>query len=425
MGKGIKDKRDVYYRKAKEEGWRARSAFKLLQIDSKFNIFENVSKVVDLCAAPGSWSQVLSRKLYLKEKVELEGLADNGDVLDLLMLMNTKQPPRQEKISNENVQIVAVDLQPMAPLPGVVQIQGDITKFSVAEKIMRHFEGTKADLVICDGAPDVTGLHCMDIYIQSQLLLGALHITCNVLKPTGNFVAKIFHNKDNDLLTNQLLMLFKNVEIVKPSSSRNSSIEAFVVCLNYCPPEGFDPTQITPFLDVRNKNFDSLTGINKVIIPFLVCGDVSTFDSDCSLQDSEEDNHKSSHSKAATSSILNYNDKGSEELQNDIEECANRIKNFKSFEHSDQNKLEDTNVSEEYLSYFKTSESKHVESQFSIKPLHSDFKDFNNKVSSFRRNISNRRFNSFYSNHFQGNETDEMASTVDSLVVKIDDCEIK
>lgn len=64
----------------------------------------------------------------------------------------------------------------MSPLPGVIQIQGDITKYSTAQEIISHFEGEKSDLVICDGAPDVTGLHCMDIYIQAQLLLGKLYI---------------------------------------------------------------------------------------------------------------------------------------------------------------------------------------------------------------------------------------------------------
>ena len=99
MGRSSKDKRDVYYRTAKEEGWRARSAFKLLQLNEDFDLFSGVSRAVDLCAAPGSWSQVLSRKL-VKEKDEQRQL----------------------------VKIVAVDLQAMAPLPGVIQIQGDITK---------------------------------------------------------------------------------------------------------------------------------------------------------------------------------------------------------------------------------------------------------------------------------------------------------
>lgn len=98
MGRSSKDKRDVYYRLAKEGGWRARSAFKLLQIDEDFNLFDNVKRVVDLCAAPGSWSQVLSRKLI------------------------------EQATNKDGVKIVAVDLQAMAPLPGVIQIQGDITK---------------------------------------------------------------------------------------------------------------------------------------------------------------------------------------------------------------------------------------------------------------------------------------------------------
>lgn len=102
MGRSSKDKRDVYYRLAKEGGWRARSAFKLLQINEEFDLFTGVKRVVDLCAAPGSWSQVLSRKL-MEERKEL-----SEDVSD--------------------VKIVAVDLQAMAPLPGVIQLQGDITK---------------------------------------------------------------------------------------------------------------------------------------------------------------------------------------------------------------------------------------------------------------------------------------------------------
>lgn len=274
MGKMSKDKRDIYYRKAKEQGWRARSAYKLLQIDEKFNIFEGVTKAVDLCAAPGSWSQVLSRKLYLGEKISIREKC----CLFEHSVPKTDDPPVIKK--NIAVKIVAVDLQAMSPLPGVIQLQGDITKYSTAQEIISHFEGENADLVVCDGAPDVTGLHCMDIYVQAQLLLSALYIASNVLKTGGTFVAKIFRGKDNDLLTNQLLSVFKEVHVVKPSSSRNSSIEAFVVCQDYSPPIGFDPALIQPYLDIRNKDFSSLTGVNRVVIPFLVCGDLSAYDSD-------------------------------------------------------------------------------------------------------------------------------------------------
>lgn len=279
MGRVSRDKRDIYYRKAKEQGWRARSAFKLLQIDEKYNIFEGVIRAVDLCAAPGSWSQVLSRKLFLGETIVIRDkccLFYN----EIELQQKLERLEEYESHKNEDVKIVAVDLQPMSPIPGVIQIQGDITKFSTAQEIISHFKGHKADLVVCDGAPDVTGLHSMDIYIQAQLLLGALHISCNVLKPGGIYVAKIFRGKDNDLLMNQLLSLFKEVDIAKPSSSRNSSIEAFVVCRYYSPPKGFDPRLITPYLDVSHRDFNSLQGVNRFIIPFVVCGDVSAFDSD-------------------------------------------------------------------------------------------------------------------------------------------------
>ncbi|KRT80167.1 hypothetical protein AMK59_7889 [Oryctes borbonicus] len=311
MGKTSKDKRDIYYRKAKEEGWRARSAFKLLQIDQKFDIFKDVTKAVDLCAAPGSWSQVLSRKLYMKENdLSPNNTAQTAETIQpavdlcaapgswsqvlsrkLYMKENDLSPNDTAQTAetiqpNEDVKIVAVDLQAMAPLPGVIQLQGDITQYSTAQAIIKHFDGTKADLVVCDGAPDVTGMHSLDIYIQEQLLLGALHIAFNVLKLGGTFVAKIFRGKDSDLLVAQLQMFFEKVWIVKPSSSRNSSIEAFVVCKNYKPETGFDPSQLTPYLDTKNKDFASLTGVNRILIPFLVCGDTSAYDSSSSRNSS-------------------------------------------------------------------------------------------------------------------------------------------
>ncbi|KAH7514596.1 hypothetical protein FEM48_Zijuj11G0106200 [Ziziphus jujuba var. spinosa] len=234
MGKASRDKRDIYYRKAKEEGWRARSAFKLLQIDEEFNIFEGVKRVVDLCAAPGSWSQVLSRKLYLPAKLSSD--SKDGD-LPL---------------------IVAIDLQPMAPIEGVIQVQGDITNARTAEVVIRHFDGCKADLVVCDGAPDVTGLHDMDEFVQSQLILA-------------------------------LKLFFPTVTFAKPKSSRNSSIEAFAVCENYSPPEGFNPKDLHRLLEKvgspsGGEDLDCssgwLEGPNKVYIPFLACGDLSGYDSD-------------------------------------------------------------------------------------------------------------------------------------------------
>ncbi|XP_076759905.1 tRNA methyltransferase 7-32 isoform X2 [Xylocopa sonorina] len=254
MGKTSKDKRDIYYRRAKEEGWRARSAFKLLQIDNECHILDGVNKAVDLCAAPGSWSQVLSRRLNENYKKALE--------------TGNATPPK----------IVAIDLQAMAPLEGVIQIQGDITNINTANQIISHFDNEQADLVVCDGAPD--GLHDMDIYIQSQLLLAALNITTHILRKGGTFVAKIFRAKDVTLLYAQLKIFFPYVYCTKPRSSRNSSIEAFVVCKDYSPPKGYKPHMLNPLLTHKPCDFDELTGINRVIVPFVVCGDLSQPDSD-------------------------------------------------------------------------------------------------------------------------------------------------
>jgi len=165
--------------------------------------------VVDLCAAPGSWSQVLSRNLYVPAK---------------------QSPDFKE---GDLPLIVAIDLQPMAPIEGVIQVQGDITNARTAEVVIRHFDGCKADLVVCDGAPDVTGLHDMDEFVQSQLILAALTIVTHVLKVGGKFVAKIFRGKDTSLLYCQLKLFFSQVTFAKPKSSRNSSIGK---SLNTCAP---------------------------------------------------------------------------------------------------------------------------------------------------------------------------------------------
>ena len=252
MGKTGKDKRDIYYRRAKEEGYRARSAYKLIQINEKFNILDGVCRVVDLCSAPGSWTQVLHRFLHKTEE------------------------------DKNRIKIISVDLQAMAPIGDVIQIQGDITSLETAHQIIGHFDGSTADLVVCDGAPDVTGLHDIDTYIQSELLLSALNITTHILKSGGTFVAKIFRGKDISLLWTQLKIFFKEVIITKPRSSRNSSIEAFVVCRDYSPPEDYKPVLFNTFLNEKcDHYFKELNcGPNRHIIPFISCGDLSAFDSD-------------------------------------------------------------------------------------------------------------------------------------------------
>jgi len=198
---------DYFYRHAKEEGFRARSAYKLLHVDEVLNIFKGVTRAVDLCAAPGSWSQLLARELT-------KNATDAG-------------------CSHEDVKIAAVDLQEMAPIPGVNIIQGDITLPETADRIVNIFEGKHAQLVVCDGAPDVTGLHQVDEYLQSQLLFAAIAIAARVSQAGAAFCAKIFKGDCLDLLITQLQCLYEQVDVIKPSSSRIRSAEHFIVGRNF------------------------------------------------------------------------------------------------------------------------------------------------------------------------------------------------
>ena len=127
---------------------------------------------------------------------------------------------------------------------------------------------------------NILGLHDIDEYVQAQLLLAALNITTHILKRNGNFVAKIFRGKDITLLFAQLRLFFDDVTVAKPRSSRNSSIEAFVVCEGYNPPPGYIPSMVNPLLDHTYTDFDSLEGPNRFIVPFLACGDLSAYDAD-------------------------------------------------------------------------------------------------------------------------------------------------
>ena len=173
----------------------------------------------------------------------------------------------------DTTRIVSIDLQEMAPIEGVIQIQGDITSPETAAQLVARFDGKKADLVVSDGAPDVTGLHDIDEYVQSQLLLSALNLAISCLRPGGAFVAKIFRGKDVTLLYSQLKIFFPFVTCAKPKSSRNSSIESFVVCQGFAPPPGYPCDLSVPLLDHKYGQCAHL-------VPFVACGDLSGYDAD-------------------------------------------------------------------------------------------------------------------------------------------------
>ncbi len=281
MGKSSKDKRDAYYRLAKEQNWRARSAFKLIQIDEQFDLFSyedpfKCTRVVDLCAAPGSWSQVLSRILikgesfgrraWMERRARYDGSKNTEDSLEELNISD--KPVLKPR---KNVKIVALDLQPMSPLEGITTLQADITHPTTVGRVLKALdddwdennETHRVDLVISDGAPDVTGLHDFDIFIQAQLLYSALTLAMKILRPGGKFVAKIFRGKDVDLIYAQLKLVFDRVHVAKPRSSRASSIEAFVVCEGYKPVEGWTPetgNYTAPLSDLRHPSSSGTTG---------------------------------------------------------------------------------------------------------------------------------------------------------------------
>ena len=348
MGKSSKDKRDIYYRLAKEQNWRARSAFKLIQLDEQFDLFsyedpEHCTRVVDLCAAPGSWSQVLSRVLikgesfgrraWIEKQTKLFGNLEKA-ASDGLANLSVPGGARSEEpidepfrdpsekspvlIPRENVKIVAIDLQPMAPLEGIVTLKADITHPSTVPMLLKALdqeyedgpmaETHRVDLVISDGAPDVTGLHDLDIYVQSQLLHSALTLAMKVLRPGGKFVAKIFRGRNVDLIYAQLKLVFTRVHVAKPRSSRASSIEAFVVCEGFKPIAGWTPdigASIKPQKSAvggirgsqqRRVREDGITELEmdtaydyaeRYIAPFLACGDLSAWDADASYKLSE------------------------------------------------------------------------------------------------------------------------------------------
>jgi tRNA (cytidine32/guanosine34-2'-O)-methyltransferase len=230
--------------------------------------------VVDLCAAPGSWSQVLSRVLIKGEKFGHAAWQDREAKIRQQMLAvfqksrdvsvysasraeRGSQP--EERPRREDVKIVAIDLQPISPLPGITTLQADITHPATVPLLLKALDSTydpaqtsskqaahPVDLVLSDGAPDVTGLHDLDIYVQSQLLSAALNLALCVLRPGGNFVAKIFRGKNVDLLYSQMRVFFERVSVAKPRSSRASSVEAFIVCINFQPPAGFQATLERP-----------------------------------------------------------------------------------------------------------------------------------------------------------------------------------
>tara|TARA_B100001121_G_scaffold130911_1_gene114784 strand:- start:1635 stop:2246 length:612 start_codon:yes stop_codon:yes gene_type:complete len=189
-----KQKRDIYVRQSKVDGYRARSAYKLIEIDKKFKIFKNKMTILDIGAAPGSWSQYVSK------------IITNG-------------------------KIISVDLKKMEKINNTIQIIGDFTNLIIQDQIKNKLT-SKAEVVMSDMAVNTTGVKNLDSIQTGELCKEAMIFSKDVISPDGFFISKIFMGSSFNEIVALGKKIFKEVKVFKPQSSRKESKESFIVCKN-------------------------------------------------------------------------------------------------------------------------------------------------------------------------------------------------
>ncbi|KRO61152.1 MAG: 50S rRNA methyltransferase [Pelagibacteraceae bacterium BACL5 MAG-120820-bin39] len=189
-----KQRRDIYVRQSKVDGYRARSAYKLIEIDEKFKIFKGGITVIDIGAAPGSWSQYAS-------KVVKSG------------------------------KIISIDLKVMQPIGNTLQIQGDFTDQKIQDEIKENLE-KKAQVVMSDMAVNTTGIKNIDSIYTGELCKEAMIFSKDIIADNGFFISKMFMGGTFNEIVAQGKSIYKEVKIFKPKSSRKDSKESFIICKN-------------------------------------------------------------------------------------------------------------------------------------------------------------------------------------------------
>ncbi len=188
---------DVWVKRAQKEGYRSRAAYKLIELDEKDQLLRPGMTVIDLGAAPGGWCQVLAQRLGGRGR------------------------------------ILASDILPMNPIEDVQFIQGDFTDDAVLDALLEAMGNQQADLVISDMAPNMSGMKAIDQPKAMYLVELALDLACQLLKPQGAFVAKVFQGEGSAELLQQLKQDFQRVVTRKPAASRARSSEIYLVAQGF------------------------------------------------------------------------------------------------------------------------------------------------------------------------------------------------
>ena len=189
-----RQRRDIYVRQSKLDGYRARSVYKLIEIDEKFKIFKGSDCVIDIGAAPGSWSQYVSKVL-------------------------------------KKGKIISIDLKEMEKIENIIQIKGDFTNSDIQNQI-KNYVDKEIDVVMSDMAVNTTGIKNIDSIQTGELCKEAMIFSKDVISKKGIFISKIFMGSTFNEIVALGKKIFKEVRVFKPKSSRKDSKESFIICKN-------------------------------------------------------------------------------------------------------------------------------------------------------------------------------------------------